>query len=349
MAKNDAPEPTVATLNDVAQAAGVSVASVSKVLNNRPGLSSHIRARVMKAIEETGYQKRGARQTPADGERLTILTLDQYLHEDYFYGEILRALLDECAEAGLRTDVALLPSDGRGTLGELPPDVLAAAPDLLVLLGVDRADVLNLAVSCRCPTIIVNGMDPRMRLDSISPDYHFGGWAATEHLLALGHRDIVHVTHPYRQSIMRRFDGFRDALQEFGVAFDPARHYIDLKTPRLVSVAGREAIEARLNAGPLNATAFFCVTDMIALGVIQALTARGIRVPEDVSVVGFDDLPVSSHATPPLTTMRIERVELGRKAIQMVLERAERPEATIRRLGMGVSLIARGSTQEVSG
>ncbi|MBP0644706.1 substrate-binding domain-containing protein, partial [Mycobacterium tuberculosis] len=87
----------------------------------------------------------------------------------------------------------------------------------------------------------------------------------------------------YRQSIARRLDGFRDALTEAGVAFDPERHLLDLKSPRLINVAARDFVEAHIARQGLKATAIFCVTDLVALGTIQALNARGIRVPEDIS------------------------------------------------------------------
>jgi DNA-binding LacI/PurR family transcriptional regulator len=334
---------TGATLADVAERAGVSVASVSKVLNNRVGVSAENRARVQRAMEALGYQRRGAR-APDKAERMTIVTLDQYVNDDHFYGAILRALIDEGAAQGYRVEIELLPTNPPGVFERVPDSLKTIRPDALVLLGLDRPDVLDLVAGFGRPAVIVNGMDPQMRLDSISPDFHFGGWTATRHLLGLGHRDIVHITHPYRKSITRRLDGFRDALADAGIAFDPARHILDLGNPRLINVAARDFVEARLARDGLAATAFFCVTDLVALGTIQALAARGIRVPEDVSVVGFDDLPISSHSLPTLTTMRIERAELGHLAVRMLAERAARPDASVRRLGLGVRLVERAST-----
>jgi DNA-binding LacI/PurR family transcriptional regulator len=334
---------TGATLNDVAARAGVSVASVSKVLNNRAGVSSENRVRVQKAMEDLGYQRRGAR-APAPAERMTILTLDQYVNDDHFYGAILRALIDEGAAQGYRVEIELLPTSSPGVFDRVPDSLRSIKPDTVVLLGLDRPELLDIVAGFNRPAVIVNGMDPQMRIDSISPDFHFGGWTATKHLISLGHRDIVHITHPYRQSIARRLDGFRDALADSGIDFDPTRHVLDLKSPRRFNVAARDYVEEHIAANGLKATAFFCVTDLVALGTIQALTARGIRVPEDVSVVGFDDLPISSHSLPMLTTMRIERAELGHLAVRMLAERAARPEGSVRRVGLGVRLVERAST-----
>lgn len=331
------------TLNDVAALAGVSIASVSKVLNNRAGVSSENRVRVQKAMEDLGYQRRGSR-APAPAERMTIFTLDQNVVDDHFYGTILRTLIDEGAAQGYRVEIELLPTGLPGVLGRIPDSFKTLTPDLVVLLGLDRPELLDIVLGFACPAVIVNGMDPQMRIDSISPDFHFGGLTATRHLLAQGHRDIVHITHPYRQSIARRLDGFRDALAEAGIAYDASRHLLDLQSPHLINVAARDVVGAHIDAHGLTATALVCVTDLVALGTIQALTARGIRVPEDVSVIGFDDLPISSHSLPGLTTMRIERAELARLAVRMLAERAAKPQGSVRRVGLGVRLVERAST-----
>lgn len=331
------------TLNDVAALAGVSIASVSKVLNNRAGVSSENRIRVQKAMEDLGYQRRGSR-APAPAERMTIFTLDQNVVDDHFYGTILRTLIDEGAAQGYRVEIELLPTGLPGVLGRIPDSFKTLTPDLVVLLGLDRPELLDIVLGFNCPAVIVNGMDPQMRIDSISPDFHFGGLTAARHLLALGHRDILHITHPYRQSIARRLDGFRDALAEAGVTYDASRHLLDLQSPHLINVAARDVVGAHIDAHGLTATALVCVTDLVALGTIQALTARGIRVPEDVSVIGFDDLPISSHSLPGLTTMRIERAELARLAVRMLAERAAKPQGSVRRVGLGVRLVERAST-----
>lgn len=332
------------TLSDIASAAGVSISSVSKVLNNRGGVGLANRGRILQVAETMGYHKLPARpvaETLLEG--VSILTRDKYATNDQFYGQVLEGLVEECQAQGLPVDVTLLMSSETGphsTTGLFSK----GRPKALVLLGIDRPEFIDLALEQACPAVIVNGMDRTMRVNSISPDYYFGGFMATRHLLELGHREIIHITHPYRPSIVRRLEGFRTALAEAGIAFDPARQVIDLGAPEKLTLEAGLLMHDHLQRYGLRATAFFCVSDIVALGVIQALTANGYAVPGDVSVMGFDDLPISSHSQPSLSTMHIERRELGRTAVRLLAEQATNPSQTVRRIATGVTLVPRGST-----
>ncbi|AJY45518.1 LacI family DNA-binding transcriptional regulator [Martelella endophytica] len=328
------------TLKDLAEASGLSVATVSKVLNNRDGASAANRERVLKLAAEMGYQGRGAKAATPD--RLTIVMLDRFVTNNTFYNEIVDGVLQEAANELVATDVRVIAS---ATLSVADIDqLLGEEPSALVLIGIDRRDITEAVHRSETPAVIINGMDRNMHISSVSPDYHFGGWAATSMLIDLGHRDIVHVTHPHRESIKRRLDGFRDALEEAGIEFDPERHVLDLGDPNLVSIEARASVERFLKARDSVPTAFFCVADIVALATVQALKASGLSVPGDVSVVGFDDLSIGAHSTPPLTTVHIDRQQLGRKAVRMLMERWAQPNAAVERINMGVRLISRQST-----
>ncbi|MGQ9371176.1 LacI family DNA-binding transcriptional regulator [Azospirillum sp. ST 5-10] len=331
------------TLKDLADAAGLSVAAVSKVLNNREGVSALNRRRVMRLAEEMGYRGRGGRpqvRPPIDG--VTIVTLDRYVTNNTFYSEIVAGVLEEARAAELPADIRIVASAAiaAGDVGQLWRE----RPKAAILVGLDRREIIDAVCAEEIPAVIVNGMDRTMRLSSVSPDNHFGGWAATRHLLDLGHRDIVHVTHTHRESIKRRLDGFRDALEEAGIAFRPDRHVLDLGDPNLISIEAESVVGRFLTARDPLPTAFFCVADIVALATIQALQAHGLAVPGDVSVIGFDDLAVAAHATPPLTTMRIDRAELGRVSVRLLMERAAGIKVSVKRIGLGVELVERQST-----
>lgn len=331
------------TLKDLADATGLSTATVSKVLNNRDGASASNRERVLKLAAEMGYQGRGTKANRP--ERVTIVMLDRFVTNNTFYNEIVDGVLQEARDKELATDVRVFAS---ATLSASDIDqLLVEAPSALVLVGIDRRDITETVRRSQTPAVIINGMDRNMFISSVSPDYHFGGWAATSMLLELGHGDIVHVTHPYRESIKRRLDGFRDALEEAGIAFDPTRHVLDLGDPNLVSIEARASVENFLKTRGSVPTAFFCVADIVALATIQALKGMGLSVPQDVSVVGFDDLSIGAYSTPPLTTVHIDRQLLGRKAVRMLVERLAQPDGPVERINMGVRLICRQSTRAV--
>ncbi len=340
---------STATLQDVAAAAGVSVGTVSKALNRRDGVSPTVAAQIIDTARRLGYQKRQLPPEPAYAvATTTIVTFDRFVVSGQFYGEILDSILKESERRGLATRVELLPSVEISTLLAQKHWFGRERPESLIVLGIDTPELLDAITELGCPAVIVNGTDRRMRIPSVSPDYHFGGWLAARHLLEQGHRKIVHVTHPWRVSFALRLDGFRDALADFGITYDPAVHLIDTQSRALMSFDARRAVEERLGAGTLDCTGFVCAADMLAVGVMQAATAAGLSVPDDISVIGFDDLPVSSHCTPPLSSIRIDRQEMGRTAIDLLLERAAIPDRVARRVGIGVSLVSRASVERVS-
>lgn len=332
------------TLHDIARAAGVSVASVSKVLNNRPGVSDESRRRVTSIADELGYLGRAGRSNRPAIDSVTIITLSRYFSDSQFYEDILQGIIEECETQSLTTEVRLLPSDGPNTDVDVSEIFRNGSPRSVLLLGLDQPAIVEEVVASGVPAVIINGLDPIMRLSSISPDNRFAGWLATRRLLEAGHREIVYITLPLRLSLRRRLDGFRDALEGAGIAFDPDRHVIDLGKEKVADFQTRVAIDRAFKSGRLSeTTAFFCSTDVIALGALQALEARGLSVPGDYSVIGFDDMTIALHSRPPLTTMRIDRAELGREAVTMLMEKITNPDASPRRVSMAVQLIERAT------
>lgn len=334
--------PRSATLSDIAAAAGVSVGTVSKALNAKVGVSPVNRERIMRAMEAVGYRKSDGRprQSTSLGTA-TIVTYDRYVGNDSFYGEILRGITEEAERIGLGLGVEMLFH------GEPTPDPSSlfrrGLPESVIMMGLDQPVLVDAVAAMGCPAVIINGMDPAMRIDSVSPDYHFGGWAAAQHLLDKGHRNLLHVTHPFRESLTLRLEGFRKALERSGIAFDADRHLLDTDDAGLTSAGAQQAVTRLIDSGKFEATALCCVSDMLAIGAMRAVLAAGFRVPEDVSITGFDDLPISAHCEIPLTTFHIERAEMGRAAVHMLLEGAANPHRNGRRLSLGVQLVERAS------
>lgn len=328
------------TLKDIASAAGLSVAAVSKVLNNREGVSQVSRDRVMKIMAELGYRGRAGRLASEPLREATVLTLGRYVMNDSFYGEILSGIVETGNAEGVSVDVKIVSDgDGSRTLEQLFPN---GFPKAFMLMGIDGASLIDEIVASGVPAVLVNGMDRSMRVASVAPDYHFGGAMATRHLLQLGHKRLLHVTHPYRESIRRRIDGFRNAIEEAGLPFDAERHILDLGSPAFLTIEARDIILDRLASMDERPTAMVCINDIVAIAAIQAVQAMGLSVPDDISVIGFDDLPVGAHASPPLTTMRIDRRELGRIAVKLLQSSGE--AAAVQRIGVGAVLLQRGST-----
>lgn len=333
-------EKTDPKLKDIAEAAGVSVAAVSRVLNNRGGVGEETRQRVLRLMAELGYRGRSGRTAP--GMNIGLVTLENYVTNDSFYGEVLSAISLYGQQIGMKIRLRLFRN-----AAQIPEaEDLGADDDGLFLVGVDHPSTLAAINNTGKPVVILNGMDPSMQLASVTPDYLFGGRMATDHLLDLGHSDIVHVTHPYRESVRRRIYGFRSAMEERGLSFDAAYHLLDLGHPRNLSMAAQDVIQSALEARDRIPTALFCVTDMVAFAATQALRNLGLRVPEDVSVVGFDGLPMGEFATPPLTSISTDRTLLGRTGVQMLADRIAQPDAPVQSIVLGTKLTLRQSTAQ---
>lgn len=336
---------TLPTLKSIADAAGVSIATVSRVLNNRGGVGEDSRRKIIAEAQKMGYQLRAARTLLKAGVKHALLVIPSQIYSgSSFYEEVLNGLLDEAALNSLKLDVRLVTFDAENALEEIDRLLEDVQPDAFLALGFDHPRMIDRIVEAGIPAVIVNGMDRTMRLSCVLPDNWAAGWLAAQHLLAAGHREIVHVTYPRRLSLQRRLDGFSVALEEAGIRFDPARHVFDLGTlgmPQVeVMVAIRKAFRAHRFDTP---TAFFCGNDHIAIAVMQALADRGDQVPDRYSIVGIDDISISRHSAPPLTTMRIDRAELGRMGVQLLLERITDPEAAVKRINLGVQLVQRDS------
>lgn len=326
-------------LEDVALAAGVSVPTVSKTLRNRGGVSSKIQLRVMDAVRETGYQRKANYlETKLDLKTITLLSYVNYGGNDLFYGEIFKGIQEECTDIGLDLNIVLVNS-----IDEIDHDFFKESLDgveALLLVGIDERPVLDLISELGITATIVNGYDREMRIPSVTPDYRYGGWQATKHMIDHGHRDIVHITYMFRDSMRRRFDGFRDALADAKITFDADKHLIDTGT-RGSNLGVGVVMEKLLAKGRPDCTAFLCVTDVTAVSVVQSLTKAGYRVPEDFSVFGFDDLPICQMFTPHISTMNIDRIGLGRTGVRLLSEQVSKPDQRVRRIELGVTLVER--------
>lgn len=330
------------TLKDVAAAAGLSIAAVSKVFNNREGVSAANRALVIKIAEELGYKGISGRVANAGHiQQALVATLDKYVTNDAFYGQIIDALLEQAKAENIAIELAIITQDDieRQDFSLLT----SSGPDAIFLVGLDNPPILEHVHAYNHPTVLVNGMDSSMSLSSVSPDNYFGGREVTRRFLDLGHREIVHVTHPYRESFRRRLAGFREALEAEGIEFCAERHVFDVGAPENLSLSCYEKVAAFLKKRDPMPSAIFCANDMVALGVLRAIETLSLKVPDDISVIGFDALSVSAHASPPLSTMQINGYEMACQAVRMLLDMAQSENKTARRMSLGVRYIERAS------
>ena len=330
------------TLANVAASAGVSVATVSKVLNGRNDVAPATRALVQDLLHEHDYVARRIR--PAQSP-----TIELFFHGQLnaYHTEVLQGVVEAGAEAGVAVVVSVRPRGQRISGARRRPATwareLATAgrqAAIVVTTEVGAADLTALS-RARLPVVVVDPLNlPSARVTSVGSTNFAGGLAATQHLLDLGHRQIAYLGGPATAACNQaRMHGYRGAMEAEGAP-----------VPDGYVRTGRFSYEHGIAGGavlldlPQPPTAVFAGSDETALGVIEAARARGLRVPVDLSVVGFDDTPVARLAAPPLTTVRQPLREMGAVAVRTALRLAAGEKAYSHHVELATELVVRQST-----
>jgi LacI family transcriptional regulator len=326
------------TLQQIAEAANTSVATVSKVLNGRPGVSDAQRTRILRLLTEYGYERRGVhRRNPARLIDVVVRGIDTH-----WATEILVGAEEEAARAG--ASIVVTVTHGRALGNRRWLTTLAQRhSDGLVLVASRLSQGIDLELTkLHIPYVLVDPIGtPTHNVPVIGASNFAGGLAATEHLLNLGHRRIGMITgeRDLRCSL-ERLDGYRAALGRAGLVPDN-----DLIRFGNFLVDGGYTMGGELLDGRHRPTAIFAGSDLQAYGVYRAAAERGLTVPTDLSVVGFDDVPMCEYISPPLTTVRQPIEEMAREATRILLGMAYRGVQPHRpKVELATSLIIRSST-----
>ncbi|MFB9377779.1 LacI family DNA-binding transcriptional regulator [Kineococcus gynurae] len=300
------------SINDVAAGAGVSIQTVSRVLNDSPKVAPATRKRVLAVIDELGYRRNPVARALATGRAgvLGVLAPSSAL---YGPASITAALGVAAVEAGIHLAVEHVIEFEAASVAQGMNRLTEQLVSAIVVVAPVRAAAAALAdTTAPVPVVSVDSVPAAGRLD-VSVDQEAGGFLATQHLLDLGHDTVWHVAGPdsWHDAQARR-RGWEAALRAGGREIPP---HLDGDWS-----AGSGYRAGQILARIADATAVFAANDAQALGVLRAMAEAGRRVPQDVSVVGFDDTPESAHFLPPLTTVRQEFAELGRTALRTALQ-----------------------------
>ena len=331
----------MATIHDVARTAEVSATTVSHVLNDSRHVSDDLRARVLSAIETLGYTPN---RLAAGLRRKQTSTIGLVVPDNTnpFFAAVARAIEDASFEQGF--SVILCNSDGDAAKEKFYINVLLEQRvDGTVLVAANSsADLLAPLLDSGMPLVLIDRDLPNATtmVDKVLSDNLGGGLQAVQHLLALGHRRIACVTGPSHVSpSANRVTGYRQALTDAGIALDEdliVRGHFDF-------VSGFAATQRLLDltAPP---TAIFACNDLMAVGALSALVERGRRVPDDISLVGFDDIPLASYTNPRLTTVAQDQRALGAVATELLLARVKDRQRLAQVHICPTSLVLRAST-----
>ncbi len=334
-----------ATIRDIAKLAGVSIATVSRVLNDRPDVAPETRDAVLRHIREHNFTSNRSARALSSG-RTGLIGLSVPMVQGDYFAAILAGASEALYEQEMRAVLCTTLHEHEREVSLIERLIDGATDGAIILLPEESSEELRALQAHGYPFVVG---DPREPLEdgipAVSAAHSAGAKAATKHLLELGHRRIALITGPRQWvSTEERLSGYLTALAAAGVL--PSQDLVvdgDFKLE-----GGRAAAEFLLDL-PEPPTAIFASNDNMALGAMQVARERGLRVPEDLSVVGFDDGESAGIVTPPLTTVRQPLAELGRIAVSLLTRLIEGQRVEALRIELATRLVVRESTGPVKG
>jgi LacI family repressor for deo operon, udp, cdd, tsx, nupC, and nupG len=337
-------------MSEIAERAGVSIATVSRVLHNTDTVSEEARKQVQDAIQALGYQVRRRPKQPlpkAAKEKIVLLFTTDIVNP--FFAEVIRGTQEEI-ELQVHPKHALSIMQLSNNLEKLIQAARQMSALGIILTGAyPFPELLAFQQESRIPLVVINYRITAPRISCIIVDFKDAYFRATRHLTDLGHRRIGFVDDSGHSEIgVARLEGYKNALAEAGV---PYRQELYTSIPADTRVNGGFQATSNLLALPPNErpTAILAFNDLFALGVMHSVRAHGLRVPEDVSVIGCDDIPMAAYAYPPLTTISQPKYRIGQLAVFTLLKMQQDPAEKIGTFNLMESpLIIRESTARCS-
>lgn len=332
------------TITNVAQRSGVSLSTVSLVLNNKPGVALETRAKVIDAAEELGYPIRQA-SVNSRGNKLSTLGMivktdfDGPPYENPFYSHIIMGIEDGCRRSGISLLFSTLPVDDQNRPVEIPSLLYNEKVDGILMVGafVDET-VLSVSGKRTPPIVLVDAYSNTDSFDTVISDNFRASYQIIEYLIKKGHKHIgLAGGEPNAYPSLRdRRNGYIRALKENEITETYIANF------NINKVKGYNEVTWLLKEHP-QISALFCINDDIAVTAIRAAHDMGLRIPEDLSIVGYDDIYMAQNSSPALTTMRVDTTAMGRSAVQLLNFRLDSPETPRMTLTISTTLIERES------
>lgn len=328
------------TVKEIAKMANVSVTAVSFVLNDKPGVSEATRAKVQQIIDETGFKPNLNSKKLVMNKSFNItLMINSFSSpfDDLFYFEITRGILSRSRKYNYNITIARVSS----SKPQLPDTVYSGDTDGIIFMQDISEKLIDKAVASGVPSIIVDSHSISKKIPSIAPDYRKATYDATKYLIAHGHTNIAMIASDtvldfYKQSLL----GFCDAMNEAGLTANPESCGIGARDEESAYKASEKLI-----SGGNTPTAIVCTVDSFAIGAMRCAKDMGFSVPNDISFIGIDDILLSRYIEPKLTTMGIDKVEMGKMAMDMLLEQIE--GNSVQSVMLPMELIERDSVKKI--
>ncbi|WP_058302652.1 LacI family DNA-binding transcriptional regulator [Gorillibacterium timonense] len=344
------------TMQMIADHLQVSKALVSKALSNDPAVNDGTRETIWKTAEEMGYRFKNARKTGSASLKgnLAVLMPRAYLDDMEYWGKVLHGIEKELSDHSFSMilssiDLSLPTKEG------LPSSIYERKVDGAIVMGHLPESYVQVLKALQFPYVMLDANLTEPSVDHVLANNFLGAFQAATHLLQSGHRKIGFVgDEDTSWSFRERSRGFREALFDYNRRVPNGASYCIIEG---IGVSGNgmyvsDDFAANLKqavSGAEPATGLFCANDLTAFEALKLLSEWGIRCPEDISLIGFDDLTLAERMSPKLTTIRVPKNDIGARAAQLILRRIENPEVTAEHVLLATQLIQRGSVGLVQG
>ncbi|MBT2573871.1 LacI family DNA-binding transcriptional regulator [Bacillus sp. ISL-51] len=329
------------TIYDVADKAGVSITTVSRVINNTGRISDKTRQKVLRVMEEMDYLP-NVHASALTGKRTNIIGLITPDISNPFFGELAKSIEDSASLLGFHIMICSTDYHPEKETKYFSMLKQKKADGIIVATGIEHADsikALDDIVKSGIPLAMISQDRLLVPMDVVIIDDFLGGYSAAKHLLSLGHKKIACITGDGSTTSEKdRMKGFQEAMREAGTHLDesliiPTRYSLE---------SGKKAAGALFDRD--LPTAVFAFNDVLSCAVIQAARLRGIRVPEDLSIIGFDNTILAEMVDPPLTTMAQPIHEMGRRVVQLLIDEIQGKKKTKSKIILSPELVVRQST-----
>lgn len=309
-------------VREISRKTGFSPATVSNALNRKRGVNKETAAAIFRAARELGYDR---------SNHITHVNFVQarktgeILDEGTFHMGVIKGIEREAREHDLSIIFTNMELSDRQAAAREAREIVNDATSAVVLLGTEMGEEdYDLFRDAKVPFVVVDGWSDHLFFESIVTSNENSALRAVSYLIKMGHREIGYIAGSYRiKNFPLRERGYRRAMREANLPINPA---FRVEVGTTVNTA-YESMRAWLATNPTLPTAFFVENDIMALGCMRAMTERGIKIPEDVSMFGFDDLSFASISNPPLSTVRVPNREMGELAVRTLVDRMREPRS----------------------
>jgi len=333
-------------ISDVAQEAGVSPATAARVISNKGYVSDKKRAQVEQAIKKLGYVPNRIASSLRTNKPYFIGHVVEMPAENPFFSVICNTINETAEKAGYHVLTALK----QGTQAKeraVIENLISLMVDAMIFTGntASDADTIDWIQSRGISVVMIERPSYGSRVDAVLLDSYRGATLAMEHMIARGHREIgfLGMKHGQHEVEYQRYHGYRTALADHGL--EPGPEWVGF-VPDYTVEHGRQAINEMLRGGKIP-TSLFITSDVLACGALQALYEHGIKVPDDLSIVGFDNT-LSSICSPRLTSIEMQLEQAGAAAVEMILERKEGLRTGVKKVMLSPVLVDRGSVRDLT-